>query len=365
MNRTIFLGLIASSALTGCDYSGDFLFAGAIEGMEPIYHIYAEDGGDFLVPSDLCDDSDPNDDDPEYGCVGQQAANSDLIPEATIYGEISPTGSSIKGGATFYFEGNGRDVCVWVDPETAFYSQVVDENGNQSGADLAHFAYPNNTFDDGDFDLFIGKSVYYTGSPGEVIGDFVVSYTDSLGNEVPIELSECTLIGWQGTDGGPVHPGRGQPEYCTINNTEEGISYTVLMHTFATPVDDDRLGYGLLLYDGSCSDLRADAGLSHDGRDECLLLGDSVFPKAANGNGEIDFGPWFGYDPDRAWPGSEAFETTFCNAWANAADMTEYCEDEVQAKFEAGASCEWETVTDAGNRCYCGDIRDTPIGGAL
>ena len=167
MNRTLLVSVIAMSALPGCDYTGDFLFAGAIEGMEPIYHIYAEDGGDFILPNEI--------------------SNADEIPALTIYGEISPTGSSIKGGATFYFEGNGRDVCVWVDPETAFYSQVVDENGSQTGADLAHFGYPNNTFDDGDFDLFIGKSVYYTGSPGEVIGDFVVAYTDSLGNEVPID----------------------------------------------------------------------------------------------------------------------------------------------------------------------------------
>ena len=344
MNRTS-LGLttlLAFTALGGCDYSGDFLFAGAIDGMDAIYHINAEDGGDFLLPNEI--------------------VNRDEIPDLAIYGEVSPTGSSLKGGITFYFEGNGRDVCVWVDPETAFYNQVISPT--QSPPNVQQFQYPNNPFDDGDLDLFIGKSVYYTGSPGDVIGDFVVAYTDSLGNEVPIELSECNQIGYGGAEN--AHTGRGQPEYCDIRNTELGISYTVLMHTFATPLDDDRLGYGLFLYDGSCADLRTVGGLGqHNGGDECLLIGDTIKATEPDGKGEIDYGPWYGYQEDRAWPGSEAFEITFCNAWIGAADMTEYCEDEIQAKFEAGTTCEWEEVTNDANRCYCGDIRDTPTGGAL
>ncbi len=365
MSRATLISLVAISALAGCDYTGDFLFAGAIEGMEPIYHIYAEDGSEFLIPVDICPDKDPDDDDPEFGCLTDDdfAGDVTLIPPATIYGEVSPTGTSVEGGITFYFEGNGRDVCIWIDPETAFYSQVIDTN--QSGADLQQYSYPNNVFDDGDLDLFVGKSVYYTGSPGEVIGDFVVAYTDSLGNEVPIELSECTQIGYQGPDVGAIHPGRGTPEYCTINNTELGISYTALLHTFSTPLDDNRLGYGLFIYDGDCTDLRSRAGRGHPGTDECLLHGDSIFPTEAGGNGKIDFGPWYGYAEDRAWPGSENFEVAFCDSFGNTRNMTTFCEKELEDQYEAGLVCEWNEITDPNNRCYCGDIRDTPVGGAL
>jgi len=364
MNRALFIPLLGLAAIGGCDYTGDFLFSGAIEGMDPIYHINAEDGGEFLTPIDLCPDSDPNDDDPEPGCDDNDTTDRDLVAPNTIYGEVSPTGSSIQGGITFYFEGTGRDVCVWIDPETAFYSQIVDEN--QSSPDLAQYSYPNNPYDDGDMDLFVGKSVYYTGSPGEVIGDFIVSYTDSLGNEVPIELSVCTQIGYQGSDVGAIHPGRGTPEYCTIFDTEIGISYTALMHTFSTPPDDDRMGYGLFLYDGDCEDFRTRAGGGgHPATDECLLLGDSIFPTAAKGNGDIDYGPWYGHNGDRSWPGSEGYENTFCTSFIGGDDMTKFCQKELRKKLEEGFKCDWEEVTDPNNRCYCGDIRDTPTGGAL
>ena len=71
---------------------------------------------------------------------------------------------------TFDFVGTGGEVCIWVDPEVAYWSQALSPQPSQIDR---KWAFPDNTFDDGDIDLFAGQSVYYTGSPGETIGDFV------------------------------------------------------------------------------------------------------------------------------------------------------------------------------------------------
>jgi hypothetical protein len=287
----------ALTVVGGCDYTGDWLFAGAVEDVPDIVHL-----GE-IEPAEVSSQAD--------------------IDAAMLLGEISPTGTAEKGGVTFTVKGTGDDICIWVDPELVTWNQSV------SGlSPVTKWQYPDNIFDDGDLDLYAGYAVYYTGSPGETIGDFKVLFQDALGNDVPISLNECVIAALNTSNGG--HSGRGAPEYCTLEATQPGVSYMILMETWSTPLDDDRLGYGLIVAHGRCQDL---AGAADWGNEECVLMGETL-------------------DPETGAPrtGSIQFEQAFCDA---GFDMTDYCEQEAAQK-----NCE---NSDAG--CFCGDITDTPNGG--
>jgi hypothetical protein len=220
--------------------------------------------------------------------------------------------------------------------------------------------------------------VYYTGSPGETIGDFKVSYEDSLGNEIPIELISCpsTVDNFEA----PGTSGHGYAEFCDIAATDLGVSYTILLETWAVPIDDDRMSFGVLLTNGSCNDLRRAAltpegeGPPADGAStgnaftlECLIQGESLTPVAG------DFGPFYGYDAitNRIWPRSLDFESQFCldpNVVPEDFQMRPFCNDEADLVFEDGKACGWEDFdgTDASQaRCFCGDPHDTPQRGAF
>jgi hypothetical protein len=249
------------------------------------------------------------------------------------------------------FEGNGSAVCLWVGPELAHWAQAV---ANQ--APTPEFSYPDNVFDDGDIDLEAGLSVYYNGSPGEVFGDFSVRYEDSLGNVVPVELNECRILAYGGDPDG--HSGRGRPEYCSISNTAEGVSYTVAMEVFSTPIDDNRLGFGVLLVDGSCrSTLESQAFESIE--DECMIRGEALMPLDDH-DYRTDPIRGVGYDTikDAIYPGAVEFETAFCNSASGESDETrndllKYCEEEATLR-----DCNTE-------RCFCGDPSDNPTGGSI
>lgn len=292
--------------LAGCDYSGDWLFAQATD-VPGVIHL-----GE-LTPAVV--------------------ESRDDIRAATMYSMVGATGTAEQGGVTFTFTGTGSAVCVFVDPETAFWSESTAINGGDK-----RYEWPDNTQDDGDIDLFAGFSVYYTGSPGERAGDFEITYEDSLGNEVPIELNECVINGLFGTGG---HAGRGAPEYCTLAATQPGVSYTVLLQTFSTPLDDNRLGYGLLVVDGPCDDMLTTAGADHE---ECVITGESIDPNSY----ELDENGLMTSGSPRA--GSEAFEAAFCASGKNKQnrDLRDYCE----AEWEGG-DCDSEY-------CYCGDPRTSP-----
>ena len=347
MTRSIATRLALPSLLLfgsiGCDYTGDWLFAGTVENLDGIQHLYAEDGGDFLVPI-------PN------------GSTADEIRDLTIYGEIGPTGDARDGGSTFNFLGTGGPVCVFVDPETVFWSWSIAPNPN---TEQRVWNYPDNVFDDGDIELFVGLSAYYTGSPGVEIGDFEVSYTDSLGNPVPIELSECTNIGRQGQTN--AHAGRGFPELCGLAFTDPGVSYTGLLQTFNTPLDDDRMGYGLIVYEGTCENLiftMTGIGAQQQGdspqAQECLITGESIIPRPLK-EGEIPY--CTGQGCKDQWAGSVEFETEYC--LGGAADMRAFCRSEAKDIFEAGLDCERETIENLDARCFCGDPNDVPVPGAL
>lgn len=340
MNRSISLGLLTALVIgsSGCDYTGDWLFAAPVDGVPGVIHIFPEGGdNEYIVPAVVTSDAE--------------------LRAATIYVELGPTGTVEPGGATFNFKGTGGPVCIWADPEVAFWNQAVATNPEEL---LKPWTYPDNGYDDGDIDLYAGLSAYYTGSPGVRVGDFNVSYTDSLGNPVPIELTECTSYGYFGQSN--AHSGRGYPEACDIDFTDPGVSYTGLLQSFSTPLDDDRLGVAFIVAEGTCGELAAasaSGGAIEEFEAECLLMGEALFPNDQN----PDPGPHYGYDPARAWSGSEAFELAFCQGMNG--NMKQFCRKEAEAKADDGGVCEWTTLSDPANRCFCGDPLDTPSNGAL
>lgn len=352
--------LTALVGLSACDYSGDFLFAGAVEGVPGVLVIPNADGERLHTPA--------------------LVNNYEAIQENTIYFELGPTGTAELGGATFEFVGTGGSVCVWVDPETAFWSQAIELNLTPYAR---QFAYPDNFYDDGDIDLTGGRSVFYTGSPGSRMGDFVLNYEDELGNDVPISFIECEPKIGNSDFSDNAHAGRGAPENCTISSTELGVTYTIALQTWSTPLDDDRVGVGLLLASGRCDDLLGLAQGEHDPTPlsvdaqnaECVITGESLRPE--------DPGPHYGYAAidGLTWDGSEDFEKAFCGSRtqprldafceAEAAGLRGLSDEEVDAlssdelrDLSDEHLCEWSEPTDDSNRCYCGNIDDTPQQGA-
>ncbi len=351
------VGLLALG-VGGCDFSGDFLFS-EVNGIPSIYEITSQEGG-ALVPAVL--EGNTTEDD----TLARQSAQL-----ATIYGEMAPPSTTAEGGFTFTFLGTGSDVCVWVDPEVTSWSTVVSSNPSD---DERRWTYPDNIFDDGDIDIFAGLSVYYTGSP-RGIGDFEVAYEDSLGNDIGIELSDCpdTL-----SDSGRAfaHSGKGLPEWCTINTDGfEGVSYTVLLRNFSTPLDDSRLAFGLLVAEGDCQTVYDAVALGRvDGEGggldsidpvqaECLIRGESLEPIPREEGSEDSYVPFYGFEAASVarWPRSMQFEDQFCSALE---PLNRWCRREADAVADSGNLCSWENFDAADysvdEKCYCGDPEDLP-----
>ncbi|MFT6231249.1 MAG: hypothetical protein ACJAZO_001757 [Myxococcota bacterium] len=306
------LGGIAAGLLTvvACDYSGDFLFPESAEEVDTVIDL-----GEIDVAV---------------------VTSADDAAAAAIYGQVSATGDATQSGVTYTFTGTGGDVCVWVDPEFLTWNQSVASRGR-----VNRWAYPDNLNDDGDLDVQVGLAIYYNGSPGEAIGDFAIRYEDSLGNPIEIELNECVIPSMQASANG--HSGRGSVESCTISNTQPGVSYVVKMSAWSTPLDDDRLGYGLLLADGSCRGLRTALSIDEDTADyECVVPGEAIDWEVANGPG-----PWFGISEVPTVAGALAFEQAYCTGER----LDELCAIEADEK-----DCSVEA-------CFCGDPTDTPSGG--
>jgi hypothetical protein len=337
--RVLALGGVATSwlALTACNSNGDRFFPDV--DVPDVYVLTSEDGGD-IVPVDI--------------------TSIDDIRANTIYAEVGPARTTGYGGVTFELIGTGEPVCLWVDPEIVFWNEAIGARPSESDR---KWAYPDNVFDDGDMDLFAGLSVYYTGSPGETVGDFVVQYEDSLGNLVPVSLAACPNR-FNDPVGDPASGGRGAPEWCSLPATDLGVSYTVLLRTWSTPLDDDRLSFGLLVANGDCADVK-DIGigdlLSGPESEECVINGEAIMP-------EKDYGPWYGFDAvrDRIWENSIEFEQQFCLAPSTedrSVRMSVFCDAEADRMDADGRECEREEITDPANRCFCGDITRSPTPG--
>lgn len=203
---------------------------------------------------------------------------------------------SVVGGATFEFAGTGGTVCVVMDPGNLFW------NLGLSGEPQS-YKYEDNYRDDGDLDLDVGLSAYYTGSPGISMGDFNAVYTDPLGVDHTLAFNECDQRGYLGDR---VHAGRGAVEFCEIDTAERaGIMFTGALHTFTLPIDDSMLDYAVAVFevDGSCGELTVSGSA---GVTEC------TFPNEVNGGAE--------------WAHSE-LEQKFCTG-PNA--VNNYCADHLE-----------------------------------
>lgn len=174
----------------------------------------------------------------------------------------------IFGGATFQFQGTGGDVCIVADPESIFWNMEISE---QPGGGSVRYKYEDVYTDDGDVDLEVGLSSYYTGSPGVEIGDFAATYSDASGQLHTLAFNECVQAGYFGD---AAHAGRASVESCTIDTSlHPGTLYTGLLKTFALPIDDSVLNFGVAVYDGSCQDVlyQNAAGAFTTGVNECTL----------------------------------------------------------------------------------------------
>ena len=340
--------LFVGAGLTvGCDYTGDFLFAGPIDNVPAVIEITAEDGGAIEVATVM---------------------NADEVKAATIYAEVGPNAEALPSGATLEFIGTGREVCVFVDPETVYWNQSV---GNSPEG--RRWRQPDNVFDDGDIDLQIGLSIYYRGTPGKKMGGFEVQFEDGLENDVEVNLVSCqnstTVLGNVNLN---AHAGRATAEYCSIASTLPGVRYTVAMEAISLPRDDARLAFGALIADGPCEGIDRDGDGISDGllnrivpratgsdvpvNVECLIQGENLLPDEAGAKIR------YGYEEGQSWPDSEGLEDQFCNG-----DMREYCNQERRQKKNAGVVCD-RIHPEPGNtddRCFCGDSLDSPNGGAL
>lgn len=337
-NRLLCAAVVASAA--GCDLDQSFLFPNAIEGVPGVVDLGT------LVPIDVL--------------------TRPQVEDAVIYGEIGPTGTSEIGGITFNFNGINGSVCIWIDPESIFWNQSISPTRPQPT-----WRQPDNVFDDGDLDLRAGNTAFYTGTPGERIDDFKVRYTDALGNPVNVSFNDCkTASITNDVDEG--HAGRGSPEYCTLKNTIEGVNYTVVLDTFSLPLDDDRLGYGLIFAKGECTGGSSGlgggtaslAGLYNAGSDdiaaECVITGESVQPGVEQGKraakAKLPSPTWIGTEKPSWGKYSEA-EAAFCGR-----TLDTFCKDERQKHTD----CSWESPPgEDGSRCYCGNPQNNPTGGGF
>ena len=186
--------------------------------------------------------------------------------DSAIYSQLGPPTPGLQGGATMTFVGTGGEVCVMVDPAAVFWNSSVSAQSPQPA-----YVYPDNVGDDGDIDIEVGLSAYYTGSPGIEMGTFEQAYEDSLGNQITIEFNECLMSGSLGQLG--AHAGRATPEYCTIDTSlHPGRQYTVVLRTWSLPTDDSILDYGVAVFEGSCSSGVTPSGVANI---ECTMPGES------------------------------------------------------------------------------------------
>ena len=177
-----------------------------------------------------------------------------------VYAQVgADSDPSVTGGATFQFSGNGNPVCVLMDPETVFWSRVLNEGSTG-------FLFDDNYDDDADLDMDVGLTAYYTGSPGVEIGNFNAEYTDAAGLPHNLAANECVQSGYTGE---AVHPGRGSVESCPISTQERGgVSFTGVIRTFQLPTSDSIANFALAVVEVPGPDRSACSALSVD---ECTL----------------------------------------------------------------------------------------------
>lgn len=210
-----------------------------------------------------------------------------------VYAQVGADVNPAKiGGATFTFSGTNHTVCVVMDPENIFW------NVGLSG-DPGTYKYQDKYTDDGDMDLDVGLTAYYSGSPGSEIGDFNAVYSDPSGVDHTLAFNECFQAGYNGDS---VHAGRGAVESCEIDTRERAhISYTGAIKTFVLPIDDSIGNFAIGIFDvgdGKCSNLKVSG---EDGATEC------TFPNETNMGA-----PWDYSDLEAAYCKGSAAVNSYC-----------------------------------------------------
>jgi len=310
-----------------------------------------------------------------------------LVGDITIYGELATTGTPELSGGTFEFTGIGSEVCIVVDPEVAFWTTHVAATDS-----TANWRRPDNPYDDGDIDVRVGKTIFYNGTPGIRMGSFVTDYLDELGEVTKVDFDICNVQSQLlDTTVGRSFAGRGTPEFCEFH-TEFGVNYTIALDAFGIPFDDSRLGFGMLLIDGPCEDLRFNVTIPTKAGEgacdatgecvvspgdnhqmECAVRGEAIRPGGTTGSQAAAAGltgqVWLGTDDVPRWPGSQQFESAFCefdSAAPSSTSVRDFCRDEERAVDDAGKACSWhlEATDDEPDleRCFCGNNDDRPPG---
>jgi hypothetical protein len=182
------------------------------------------------------------------------------IDGGTYVGTLGPSdiGAGEYSGATFTVTGNGERICIIVDPQSVWRDDLQTDS---TGAEIANPYMEDFPHDDGDLDMLAGLASYYTGTPGEVIGDFLGNFPDSNDVERAIDLNLCLQEDYHGQVGGTA--GRSTPEACSFE-TLDGVAYRVVLQVFSVPIDDNELKYALEVRSGDCPVTI----------DECTLRGD-------------------------------------------------------------------------------------------
>ncbi len=86
-----------------------------------------------------------------------QFANFETRHAMSVYAELGAAAPGTFWGATITFTAPGTEVCILLDPEAVFWNQSVSEFPDEN------YSYPDNYRDDGDIDMEIGLTAYYTG----------------------------------------------------------------------------------------------------------------------------------------------------------------------------------------------------------
>ncbi len=182
------------------------------------------------------------------------------IDGGTYVGTLGPSdiGAGSYSGASFTITGTGERVCLIVDPQSVWRDDLyIDDSGSETDNPYM-LDFPH---DDGDLDLLAGLASYYTGTPGEEIGDFFGSFPDDNGVDRAVDLNLCLQQDYHGQVGGTA--GRASPESCSFE-TEVGTAYRVVLQVFSVPQNDNELKYALEARSGDCPVTV----------DECTLRGD-------------------------------------------------------------------------------------------
>lgn len=309
---------------TGVDDVVDIGEMRAVE-IEEYWQTYLSDGailGGYGAPGDTPDTSI----DTWYNLVQTLGGEDTRGRKGIYYGELGAGDPGTFGGATFTFKGTGTKLCIVVDPEAIFWNQQISQD-----VTAQEYTYADHLDDDGDIDTYAGLSAYYTGDPGNKMGDFEVPYQDAQGQNIYIAFDECA----RQNNGIEVHAGRASAEWCEIDTTTTvGKEYTVALDTFALPTDDSILSFGVAVFEvgeGGC--LGTASGASNvetahppiDGaQTECVLPAEwsggvpdgSPLPRGERGGcDDQEAGTW-------TW---ECLEREFCDTKSRTKNFNAYC----------------------------------------